>query len=224
MINTEVLVEEVVKEVMKRLSNNKSNSAQETVVAKTGVRELILEEIGFAEKGTKEDEVVIGISPAFGVKFHENIVGIPLSDILREIMAGIAEEGLRARIIRVKHTADVAFIAHTAAKLSGSGVGIGIQSRGTTVIHHKDLQPLNNLELFPQCPVLNLDTYRAIGKNAALYAKGESPTPVPVMNDQMARPKFQAKAAVMHNFETQYVKPGSKPVELRVSFGKGGVN
>lgn len=224
MVNTEVLVEEVVKEVLKRLSTEKADSAGKTATFKQEGRELILEEIGPAQKGTKEDEVVIGISPAFGVKFHENIIGIPLADILREIMAGIAEEGLKARIIRVTHTADVAFIAHTAAKLSGSGVGIGIQSRGTTVIHHKDLQPLNNLELFPQCPVLTLDTYRAIGKNAALYAKGESPTPVPVMNDQMARPKFQAKAAVMHNFETQFVKPGSKPIELNVSFGKGGVN
>lgn len=228
MINTEVLVEEVVREVLKRLSAGKADSccaepAEKAPEVPEG-RELILEEVGPAQKGTKEDEVVIGLSPAFGVKFHENIVGVPLADILREIMAGIAEEGLRARVIRVTHTADVAFIAHAAAKLSGSGVGIGIQSRGTTVIHHKDLQPLNNLELFPQCPVLTLETYRAIGKNAARYAKGESPTPVPVMNDQMARPKYQAKAAVMHNFETQFVKPGTKPVELRVSFGKGGAN
>lgn len=137
---------------------------------------------------------------------------------MREIVAGISEEGLRFRIIRVNHTADVAFIAHTAAKLSGSGVGIGIQSRGTTVIHHNDLQPLNNLELFPQCPVMTLDTYRMIGKNAAKYAKGESPEPVPVVNDQMARPKYQAKAAVMHNFETKYVKSGVKPVELDFAF------
>jgi len=223
MINTEVLVEEVVKEVLKRLSTGDADSAEKIANMPKG-RELVLDEMGPAQKGTKEDEVVIGISPAFGVKFHENIVGIPLTDILREIMAGIAEEGLKARVIRVTHTADVAFVAHAAAKLSGSGVGIGLQSRGTTVIHHKDLQPLNNLELFPQCPVLTLDTYRAIGKNAALYAKGESPTPVPVLNDQMARPKFQAKAAVMHNFETQFVKPGSKAIELRVSFGKGGAN
>ncbi|TYP55468.1 propanediol/glycerol family dehydratase medium subunit [Thermosediminibacter litoriperuensis] len=224
MINTEMVVEEVVKEVLKRLAGEKETVAKDHAVNKPAGRELLLEEIGEAKPGTREEEVVIGISPAFGVKFYENITGIPLGDILREIMAGIAEEGLNARVIRVRHTADVAFIGHTAAKLSGSGVGIGLQSRGTAVIHHKDLQPLNNLELFPQCPVLTLETYRTIGKNAALYAKGESPTPVPVMNDQMARPKFQAKAAVMHNFETQYVKPGLKPVEMKVSFSKGGAN
>ena len=32
--------------------------------------------------------------------------------------------------------------------ISGSGVCIGIQSKGTTLIHQRDLQPLSNLELF----------------------------------------------------------------------------
>ncbi len=63
------------------------------------------------------------------------------------------------------------FIAHDAAELSGSGIGIGIQSKGTTVIHQKDLPPLSNVELFSQAPLIDLPTYRAIGKNAAKYAK-----------------------------------------------------
>jgi propanediol dehydratase medium subunit len=112
----------------------------------------------------------------------------------------------------------VAFISHDAAKLSGSGIGIGIQSRGTTVIHQRDLVPLSNLELFPQAPVLDLEKYRAIGRNAARYAKGESPSPVPQISDQMARPKYQAIAAVYHNRETSFVQPGAKPVELHVVF------
>lgn len=220
MINTEALVEQIVSEVLKRLGEKSYKSMVGPMDSPPGGE---WREIGEAKPGMDQREVVIGISPAFGVKFSKNIIGIPLRDILREITAGIEEEGLRARIIRVKHTADVAFIGHTAAKLSGSGVGIGIQSRGTAVIHHKDLQPLNNLELFPQCPVLTLETYRAIGKNAARYAKGETPPPVPVMNDQMARPKFQAKAAVMHNVETRLVTPGARPAELQVSFAQGGV-
>lgn len=223
MIKTEALIEQVVKEVLEKLKNMETPSATPQLSEDVNQEwEMIIEEIGEAKKGINADEVVIGISPAFYIKFTRNIIGIPLGNILREIIAGITEEGLKARVIRVKHTADVAFIGHTAAKLSGSGIGIGIQSRGTTVIHQKDLQPLNNLELFPQAPVLTLETYRAIGRNAALYAKGESPTPVPVVNDQMARPKFQAKAAVMHNFETKYVQPGAKPIELKVSFARKG--
>jgi glycerol dehydratase medium subunit len=81
-------------------------------------------------------------------------------------------------------------MAWDAANLSGSGIGIGIQSKGTTVIHQRDLLPLSNLELFSQAPLLTLETYRQIGKNAARYARKESPSPVPVVNDQMVRPNL----------------------------------
>lgn len=57
-----------------------------------------------------------------------------------------------------------------------------------------------------------------IGANAARYAKGESPAPVPQKNDQMARPKYQAIAAVYHIRETNFVDPNKKPVELEVRF------
>ena len=57
-----------------------------------------------------------------------------------------------------------------------------------------------------------------IGKNAAKYAKGESPNPVPQMNDQMARPKYQAIAALLHIKETEHVVKNSAPVELKAKF------
>ena len=78
--------------------------------------------------------------------------------------------------------------------------------------------PLSNLELFPQCPLIDLETYRAIGKNAAQYAKGESPNPVPVKNDQMARPKFQALSAVLHIKETEHADRDKAPKALKVVF------
>lgn len=181
-------------------------------------RPMMLVETGEARSATKADEVVIALAPAFGKFQHKTIVNIPHSDVLREMIAGIEEEGLRARVVRVLRSSDVAFAAHDATKLSGSGIAIGIQSRGTTVIHQKDLPPLSNLELFPQSPLLDLETYRAIGRNAAKYAKGESPTPVPTRNDQMARPKYQAKAAVLHIKETEHVVSGAKPLEVDVRF------
>lgn len=180
--------------------------------------ELELTEVGEAKIGTKADEVVIGLAPAFGKYQHQTIVGIKHSDVLMEIIAGIEEEGLQARVVRIMRTSDVSFISNDAAKLSGSGIGVGIQSKGTTVIHQKDLLPLNNLELFPQAPLLTLDTFRLIGKNAAKYAKGESPTPVPTKNDQMARPKFMAIAALLHIKETKHVEVGAKPIEIEVKF------
>ncbi|SHF00804.1 propanediol/glycerol family dehydratase medium subunit [Clostridium fallax] len=180
--------------------------------------ELTLTEVGEAKVGTKADEVVIGLAPAFHKFQHKTIVDIPHDEVLTELIAGIEEEGLTARVVRIIRTSDVSFIANDAAKLSGSGIGIGIQSKGTTVIHQKDLLPLNNLELFPQAPLLTPEIFRLIGKNAAKYAKGESPTPVPTKNDQMARPKFMAKAALLHIKETKHVVVGAKPVEIKVEF------
>ncbi|MDF2569455.1 MAG: dehydratase medium subunit [Sporomusa sp.] len=181
-------------------------------------RSMTLVEKGEARPGTRSDEVIIALAPAFGKFQNKTIVNVPHSDVLREMIAGIEEEGVKARVIRVLRTSDVAFAAHDATKLSGSGISIGIQSRGTTVIHQKDLPPLSNLELFSQSPLLDLEAYRQIGKNAAQYAKGGSPTPVPTKNDQMARPKYQAKAAVLHIKETEHVIPGAKPIELDVQF------
>ena len=138
--------------------------------------------------------------------------------MLRQILAGVEEEGLKYRVIRVYHTVDVAFMAHQAAKLSGSGIGIGVLSRGTSVIHQKDLAPLNNLELFPQSPVIDPETFRAIGKNAAKYAKGEHPVPVATRNDPMARPAYQGLAALLHNKEMRHVDKSRPPMEVKVGF------
>jgi propanediol dehydratase medium subunit len=185
----------------------------------TSVGDLRIAEAGEAQRGTDPKEVVVALSPGFSTAIHETIIGIPHARVLKEICAGIEEEGMKYRFVRLYKTADVGFVAHEAAKLSGSGIGIGIQSRGTTVIHQKDLPPLSNLELFSQSPLIDEATFRAIGKNAAKYAKGENPQPVPVRNDQMARPKYQAIAALLHNKETTLCDLARKPQALQVSIG-----
>lgn len=182
--------------------------------------ELRIAERGPAEQGSRHDEVVLALSPAFGDFFTRTIVDVPHGSVLRELFAGIEEEGASMRVIRVTHSADLAIVAFTAAKLSGSGIGVGVLSRGTTVIHQRDLPRLSNLELFPQAPLLDLETFRAIGRNAARYAKGETPQPVPVRNDFMARPRWQAKAALLHNKEMEFVEGGRLPVELDVAIGQ----
>jgi len=170
-----------------------------------------------AKADERVDEVVIGVGPAFDKYQHKTLIDMPHNAILKELVAGIEEEGLHARVVRILRTSDVSFMAWDAANLSGSGIVIGIQSKGTTVIHQRDLLPLSNLELFSQAPLLTLETYRQIGKNAARYAKRESPQPVPTLNDQMARPKYQAKSAILHIKETKYVVTGKNPQELRVA-------
>ncbi len=70
-----------------------------------------LTEIGEAKPGTQQDEVIIAVGPAFGLAQTANIVGIPHKNILREVIAGIEEEGIKARVIRCFKSSDVAFVA-----------------------------------------------------------------------------------------------------------------
>ncbi|MDE6839274.1 MAG: propanediol/glycerol family dehydratase medium subunit, partial [Oscillospiraceae bacterium] len=180
------VIEEVLKE-MGTASTAPAAAPKAAPVSTLSAGEMTLADTGEAARGVAPDEVVIGLAPAFGVYQHETIIHQPHSKVLREIIAGIEEEGMKWRLIRVFRTSDVSFIAHDAAEYSGSGIGIGIQSKGTTVIHQKDLPPLSNLELFSQAPLIEMDTFRQIGKNAAKYAKGEAPTPVTVRPAQSWR-------------------------------------
>ena len=205
----EALIRNVIMEVLKQY-----NFEEEKVTfGSAPPAGAVLRETGAAKPGMSKDEVIIAVGPAFGAAQTKTIVDIPHSSVLKEMIAGVEEEGLKARIVKVYKTSDVSVIANSMAKLSGSGIAVGVQSKGTAVIHQRDLTPLNNLELFPQAPLVDLDTFRAIGKNAAKYAKGESPNPVPVRNDQMARPKYQAIAALLHIKETEHVDPGKAAVE-----------
>lgn len=207
----EQLIQAITKAVVEQLQGNQPqphNSEGETLAGKTRMRPMHSYECAErAPQGTDPKEIVIGVGAAFQTEIRSTIGGIPLEDVLRNVQAGIEEEGMTSRVVKILDTSDVCFMALQAAKLSGSGIGIGIQSKGTTVIHQKDLYPLSNLELFPQAPLMDLDTYRKIGRNAAKYVKGEKVTPIECTNDPMVRAKFQVKAALMHIIETEQLQP-----------------
>lgn len=170
--------------------------------------------VGTVKPGHDRKEVVIAVSPAFAEVFRKTLTGLSHWDVLRQLTAGIEEEGLKYRVVKIYRTSDVSFCAAEADKISGSGISIAIQSKGTTIIHQKDQEPLDNLELFPQAPVLTLETYRAIGRNAARYAKEMSPDPVPTVNDMMARVQYQPLSGLMHIQETRRVQPGKEAEEI----------
>jgi len=173
-----------------------------------------LVQLGPAALGTQR-EVVLALGPAFGGALATTIGGLDHDAVLEAILSGVASEGIVARIVRVYHSSDCAAIGYVGARLSGSGIGIGLQSRGTAVIHQKDLAPLNNLELFPQSPSLTLATYENIGRNAARYALGLATVPVAVEIDNGARLRLIVKTALLHRRETDEVCPEQPPMELR---------
>ena len=122
----------------------------------------------------REDEVVVAVGPAFLDGLRETISGLPHEAVLSALVDGIREGAAEPRIVRIRRSSDVAFIGHDGASLSGSGIAIGLQSKGTAVIHRADLQPLDNLELFGMAPLLTLDSYRAIGETPPIRPRKPS--------------------------------------------------
>ena len=179
--------------------------------------------LGPASPGDDAAEVVVAVGPAFGDELQETINGLSHVDVLAAICGGVRDGGGEPRVVRVRRVADVAFIGHDGARLSGSGVAVGLQSKGTALIHRADLQPLDNLELFGMSPLYTLDSYRAIGRNAAGYALGGRVAPVPTQLDNFARAKLIVRTTLLHAREARAAVPGAPPVELDAVPGRSGV-
>ena len=199
----------------RRCRRCRTSSTRRTLGTGDGRADDVVDVVGEAAAGTDPAEVVIAVGPAFADAIRETINGLDHGDVLAAIVEGATEAGAVPRIVRVRRVADVAFIAHDGARLSGSGVALGIQSKGTAVIHRADLQPLDNLELFGMSPLYSLESYRAMGRNAAGYALGERVGPVPTELDNFARAKLIVRTTLLHARETRAVVRGAAPARAR---------
>ena len=59
--------------------------------------------------------------------------------VLREVCAGVEEEGVPAEVVDAPDGASVTALAHTAAQASRLEVGIGVAASGATAVHHGKL-------------------------------------------------------------------------------------
>jgi propanediol dehydratase large subunit len=178
---------------------------------------VVLRDLGPAVPGTERDEVCIGLSPAFGIDVWRSLSGLNVGEVLRLVTEGIESEGCRPRIVRVSGTIDVGMIGLTAARLAGSGIGIGLQGKGTAVIHRRDLAPLANLELFSVAPQLTAEQYREMGVNAARHAKRLSPAAVFVPGTEEAiTARYHARTVALVAVERDRSVPGAVPVDVEV--------
>jgi propanediol dehydratase large subunit len=182
-------------------------------------RRIAYRDAGAAERRTAPEDVVIGLSPGFGTDMFRTLAGHSLCDVLAALRDGIEAGGCAARFVRMLHTADTSFLGLSAARLAGSGVGIGIQSKGTAVIHQADRLPHNNLELFSNAPITSLDHYRGLGANAAAYARGDMPMPVvvPTRGEAMGA-RHHARVALIFAIETALTRDGAAPQALEIEF------
>ena len=177
-----------------------------------------LREIGPAGAGERADEIVVGLSPAFATEIWEALNGMPVAEVLRQLLAGIEEEGLVSRLVRVRRSIDLGRIGWGAARLSGSGISVGLQAKGSALIHRADLPPLANLELFSIAPRITPELYRALGRNAARYAKGLAPEPLllPESSEPIG-PRHHARVVQLVAIERRMVQD-SEPVELEATW------
>jgi propanediol dehydratase large subunit len=173
-----------------------------------------LHEKGPALPGTREDEIVIGLSPAFGRELWVALNGMTVAEVLRALVSGIEEEGLTTRLVRVRRSIDLGTIGWTAARLSGSSVSVGLQAKGTALIHRADLPPLANLELFSIAPRITPELYRQLGRNAAHYAKGLAPEPLLLPESSEALgPRYHARVVQLVATERRLAED-AEPIEL----------
>ncbi|MGH6854361.1 MAG: propanediol/glycerol family dehydratase large subunit [Aestuariivirga sp.] len=194
----------------------------EAMHEKREARRIRYRDMGNAVEGKDIADVVIGISPAFGLKLFQTTAGHSLSDVLSVMTAAIAARGLKPRVVRFRHTADTSFLGLSAARLAGSGIAIGIQAKGTAVIHQRDRLPHNNLELFSNAPITGLEHYRRMGANAAAYALGEMPEPivVPTRGEAMGA-RYHARVAMIYAIETGLTEAGAAPIQIEVTLSGG---
>ena len=138
-----------------------------------------------------------------------------VAEVLRQVLAGIEEEGLERGSCASFRSIDLGYIGSTAARLSGSGVSVGLQGKGTALIHRSDLPPLANLELFSIAPRVT-ELYRGLGRNAARYAKGARRSRSCSRNraSRSARATTPRRAA---RRDRATVLEGSDPVEVEAS-------
>jgi propanediol dehydratase large subunit len=169
-----------------------------------------------AAMGSDPRDVVIGISPALGISLHQTLSGLTVYEVLDEIAAGLEEEGCRPRIVRVHDTIDVGFIGLAAARLAGSGIGVGLQGKGTALIHRRDLAPLANLELYSVAPLVTRDMYRSLGINAGRHAKRSTPEPVRnAYSDEAITARYHTRVVSMVAVERGHCRPDLRPEEVR---------
>jgi propanediol dehydratase large subunit len=179
---------------------------------------VALREAGPASMGTDPREVCVGLSPAFAVTLWETLSGLPVGEMLRQVLAGLEEEGCTARLVRVPATIDVGLIGLTAARLAGSGIGIGLQAKGTALIHRRDLAPLANLELYSVAPQVDAPLYRKLGLNAGRHAKGLSPAPVFFPGTEEAiTARYHARTVALVAVERAACRPGAAPVDMTIA-------
>lgn len=108
-------------------------------------------------KGTDRPTIAVRVFPHAGCQAK-----------LREIQAGIEEEGVQCQLADMQQN-DAVLLAHAGAESSHLGVGVGVSTEAVC-IHHRKL-PVNQ-PLFISGDAADVYEWRRFGYNAARLVKG----------------------------------------------------
>ena len=169
---------------------------------------------GPGARGTDDVEVVVALGPAYGARCAPPSAGSRTATCWRR--SGRHRRGAARRVWCASPTIGRRVHRPRRRRLAGSGVGIGLQSKGTTVIHRADLQPLDNLELFGMAPNLSLPrTCRSGATPPATRRRAGGPGADEL--DNFARAKLIVRTTLMHRVETDAIEPGAAAMDVTLA-------
>lgn len=171
--------------------------------------------VGQAFSSDSPRDVVVAVSPAFLRGIWATLTGLNVIDVLDEVLSGLEEEGCTGRVVRVATTVDLDRLAHSAAVLSGSGIGIGVEGRGGVQVVRRGAGGQVTLEAVADR--LSPRVYRAIGVNAARHAKAAVPLPVqPDERVDAGIARYHVRSVAYVTLENEQRVPAAPPELLEV--------
>ena len=179
---------------------------------------VVFHERGPAQAAERADEVVVGLSPAFGREIWVALNGMTVGEVLRQLLAGIEEEGVASRLVRVHRSIDLGAIGWAAARMSEIG-GLGRASGKGDSAHPPGRPPTARERRTPLDRArITSALYRNLGRNAARYAKGLAPEPLllPESSEPLG-PRYHARVVQLVAIERRLVEDAD-PVELEAAW------
>ena len=153
--------------------------------------------------------------PAFGDALRETIGGIPHGDVLRQICAGIEEEGVRYRVDPHRRAPPTSRSSPTTARswpAPASRSACSRRARRSSTAPTCSRSTTSSCSAWRRC--CRLESYRQIGRNAARYANGGRASPVPLVLDNFARAKLIVRTTLLHRRETEAIEPGAAAMDV----------
>lgn len=163
-----------------------------------------------------EADIVVGISPAFANKGTAAEIYGNHFLILEKIVEGIEEAGMSAAVVKIYHTDDLAEIAKLSAGFSGTGIGIGIQSKGMVRINHAEHSAEDSLEASFNMPFSSFSLFKEIGINAVEYARGLKPLRVSDKIKPGGLTNYQMTMIRLSSEESVFINRRKKPMRMEL--------